>query len=657
MCGITGYLDFERATPETELVHTITAMTNTLATRGPDAHGIWTDASSGIALGHRRLAILDCSTAAVQPMVSANGRYVLVYNGEIFNFREIGAELARAGVALRTRSDTEVLLEACALWGVSSTISRCIGMFAFALWDRKACTLELVRDRIGIKPLYWGIQGRLLWFASQPRALLAHPAWQGKLNPVALSALLQQGYIPTPLSIYQGVQTLRPGHQVTIRADGSHSTLCYWNLPMQIGAIKPFPGTSAEAADQLDQLLRDAVQRRMVADVPLGVFLSGGIDSSMVTALMQAQSPVPIRSFSIGFHEASHDESCYAQAVSNYLGTDHTALMLTAGDAQDRIASLAEVFDEPFADVSQLPTLLLSQLTRQHVTVALSGDGGDELFAGYTRYQLARQLQQVFRWTPTLVRRGMASGLRKLSPESWDRLAGYLPAGRRPALLGDKVHKLAHVFDLPHVEDLYPQLLSFWPLGQPLVQGTVPWQHPDTSRLPVLDGVARMQLLDTLGYLPDDLLVKVDRASMAFGLEARVPLLDHRVVEFAWSLPMKFKLQRGQSKWLLRQVLGRAVRICPGRCGSAPRGADSPALAGTSQWPAQLAIRPLGRADVSGMAAALDVGFISLIPPVIARGDAVVVPRRVLVPASRVAGMPRPVDKFRDSRFPADRQH
>ncbi|MBF0158653.1 MAG: asparagine synthase (glutamine-hydrolyzing) [Magnetococcales bacterium] len=558
MCGITGWWDLSAATPADQLTATIHRMTRALASRGPDDHGVWSDPAAGVALGHRRLSILDLSPAGHQPMLSRNGRFVIVYNGEIFNFQDIRAELLHQGVSCRSQCDTEVLLEGCALWGVEQTVRRCIGMFALALWDRRERSLTLVRDRIGIKPLYWGRQGNQILFASQPRSFLAHSGWQARIDRSALAAFLNQGCVPNPLSIYQDMYQLRPGHILVVKATGAQWEVRYWDLPALVSATPRLTGTVEEAEAALESLLHDAIQRRMVADVPLGAFLSGGIDSSLVTALMQAHSARPVRSFSIGFHEQAYNEAHHAKAIAQHLGTEHTELYVDARQALDLVPQLPEIYDEPFADVSQIPTYLLCRLTRQHVTVALSGDGGDELFAGYTRYLMAQRLEQLFRYSQSWMRDSAAALLRLLPPSLWDRAAMLLPQQRRPTLLGDKLHKLAHLLALPDVKLVYPQLLSFWPLATELVPEC---GRPQSSDFPSsrTDGIEQMQLLDLMTYLPDDILVKVDRASMAVGLEARVPLLDHRLVELAWRLPLSMKISQGQGKWLLRRILYRHV--------------------------------------------------------------------------------------------------
>ena len=535
--------------------------------RGPDDSGEWTDPDAGIALGHRRLAIIDLSPGGRQPMASAGGDLVIAYNGEIYNFRELRAELESAGATFRGDSDTEVLVEACAAWGVERAIGRCIGMFAFALWDRGARRLHLARDRLGIKPLYWArTPGGGLVFASQPKCFSAHPDWRPAVDRAALAACLRHGYVSAPQCIYRDAFQVRPGCILTVDAGGEVRERRYWDA-IEVarngaaGRRRERPDDE-EAVERLEGLLRDAVARRMVADVPLGAFLSGGTDSSTVAALMQSQSNRPIRTFSIGFNEKRFDEAVHARAVARHLGTDHTELYVEPDDALDLVPTIAERYDEPFGDSSQLPTLLVSELARRHVTVALSGDGGDELFAGYNRHAQAHTLRRIYTASPAWARRAASRALTTLRPGTWDRLSTLMPERLRPRLVGDKLHLLAEAVSLERFDDVYPRLVSQWPLDAELVPG----EGPGAGRIDPaafdagLEGDSeRMQLMDLLTYLPGDILAKVDRASMAFSLEARVPLLDHRVVEHAWSLPPDFKLRAGETKWILRRVLERHV--------------------------------------------------------------------------------------------------
>lgn len=540
------------------------AMAQTLYHRGPDAEGCWVDPETGIALAHRRLSIIDLSPAGAQPMTSASGRAVIAYNGEVYNFDEIRNDLIAEGRGpFRSASDTEVILEACEAWGVEQAVQRFIGMFAFAIWDRAAHTLTLARDRLGIKPLYWAMFGDHLLFGSELKALCAHDCWSAQVDQDAVAAFMRHNYIPAPHTVYRGVSKLPPGSLLQIGPDRQPQITAYWTLDdiVQQGKSDPLPDDDEAATDALEALLSDAVGQRMVADVPLGAFLSGGIDSSTVVALMQAQSSRPVKTFSIGFSEAGFDEAQYAKQVAKHLGTDHTELYVEPDQAIAMIERLPEMYDEPFADSSQIPTFLISELTRSHVTVALSGDGGDELFAGYNRYFLNDgPIGRLVR-TPRPARRCLAAFLQCLSPATWDTLFGLVPGQWRPPQAGDKVYKLADVL-CGDGDAFYRRLVSHWDDPNCVVPGGKEpfgplWDESIAERVP--ETLARMQYLDTITYLPDDILTKVDRASMAVSLEVRVPLLDHRVVEFAWRLRRRHKIRDGQGKWLLRQVLYRHV--------------------------------------------------------------------------------------------------
>jgi len=563
MCGIAGFIELKPGLSADELRADVGAMAGTLAHRGPDGDGVWVDAESGVALGHTRLAIIDLSPQGAQPMVSGCGRFVLSYNGEIYNAPELRRELEKLGRSFRGHSDTEVIVEGCAQWGVEPTVRRLIGMFAFAVWDRESRTVSLVRDRLGIKPLYWGRQNGRLVFASELKAIAALPGWRPELDRQALAAFMRLSYVPAPMSIYQDIQKLTPGAILEFSGDGEPTTKAFWTLDEAVaaGEREPLDLGDDEAASALDDLLCDAVGRRMVSDVPLGAFLSGGIDSSTVVALMQAASSTPIKSFSIGFNEDAYNEAVHAKAVAAHLGTDHTELYVSAEQARAVIPELPMIYDEPFADSSQIPTFLVSRMTREHVTVALSGDGGDELFAGYNRYLQGAAIARAMGLAPRAARQALASALVSLPPATWDRFFDLVPASRRPRLAGDKVHKLAGVLAEDDV-GFYRELISQWDDAWKLVKGASREDEIlDDKLLRQRFGghVEWMQYLDTLTYLPDDILTKVDRASMAVSLEARVPMLDHRVVEFAWRLPKRMKIRDGQGKWLLRQVLARYV--------------------------------------------------------------------------------------------------
>jgi asparagine synthase (glutamine-hydrolysing) len=565
MCGIAGMVDWRAATSADALRSIGNAMIETVRHRGPDAGEVWVEAEGGVALGQRRLAIIDLSPGGAQPMHSADRRFVITFNGEIYNYRDIRRELQAAGHPMRSDSDTEVLLEACALWGVEPAIERAIGMFAFALWDRKTRTLTLARDRLGIKPLYYAATPERVLFASQLKAFRPAPHWKPTIDADAVAGYLRHAYIAQPRTIYREAEKLAPGHILTLRDGATAPPKCFWDLRSiaVAGQRRNDPAPDAhEATDRLEALLRDSVKLRMIADVPLGAFLSGGIDSSTVVALMQAQSARPVKTFSIGFHESGYDEAHCAKQVATHLGTDHTEFYVEPRHALDVIPHLADWFDEPFADPSQIPTYLVSELTRKHVTVALSGDGGDELFAGYNRYVWAERLARAVNLVPRPLRGASAATLRALAPQTWNRLFGFVPAAWRPALPGDKLHKITTLLDNPQPDAIYRRLVSQWDAPDEVAaSGREPrgplWDPTIAHDFPAL--VPRMQFLDMITYLPDDILTKVDRATMAVGLEGRVPLLDHRVVAFSWSLPLEFKLRGGRSKWLLRQVLDRYV--------------------------------------------------------------------------------------------------
>lgn len=572
MCGLTGFLDTAASLDCDAQRAIVRRMAASLLHRGPDDGGEWMDEQAGIALGFRRLAIVDLSPAGHQPMVSASGRYVIAFNGEVYNFGAIRSELEAAGAApvYRGGSDTEVMLAAFEAWGVEKAVQRFIGMFAFALWDREQRTLHLVRDRLGVKPLYYGWAGKTLLFGSELKALRAHPGFDGKIDRDALALMLRYDYIPAPYSIYRGFRKLPAGTILTLHADSGWEAdaIPYWSAKTvaESGVHNPFGGSDEEAIEHLDGLLRDSIGLRMIADVPLGVFLSGGVDSSVVVALMQAQSSRPVKSFTIGFREESYNEAQHARAVAKHLGTEHTELIVSPEEAMAVIPRLPALYDEPFADPSQIPTFLVSQLARTSVTVSLSGDGGDELFGGYNRYFWGRGLWNRLGKIPRPVRQAGAGLMNAVPPGTWDslfRLAGpLLPAGARQRNPGDKMAKLAEIMGADGPDALYLALVSHWKHPTELVADSQepPTPFTDRSRWANLsDFTQRMMFLDTVSYLPDDILVKVDRASMGVSLEAREPLLDHRILEFAWKLPMQMKIRDGKGKWLLRQVLYRYV--------------------------------------------------------------------------------------------------
>jgi asparagine synthase (glutamine-hydrolysing) len=560
MCGIAGFIG---AASGSDIGTTAEAMAKSIAYRGPDDQGIWTDGECETALVHRRLSIIDLSAAGHQPMLSADGRYVISYNGEVYSFQPIAAELAARGHKFRGHSDTEVILESFAVNGIEATLKRMIGMFAIALWDRRDRTLTLMRDRLGIKPLYWAKFGNTFLFGSELKALRAHPGWTPRIDQSAVAAFMRHNYIPAPRTVYESVHKLEPGTVLTLPWRGEPNISRFWDARSvaRDGSHNPVEGSDAELTEQLESLLKDAVGRRMIADVPLGAFLSGGVDSSTVVALMQAAKSGTVKSFSIGFDIEGYNEAPHAAAVARHLQTDHTELTVTSKEALDVIPRLADFYDEPFADSSQIPTYLVSAMTRKHVTVALSGDGGDELFAGYNRYQLTQRFWRSLSLMPRAVRKGAAAALTAVRPDRWTQLLSALPPRLRPPQAGDKVHKAAAVLRLDSADAVYRRLVSHWEPSEIMPQAAEPRSILDDATVAkdFPDLLERMQFLDLVTYLPDDILTKVDRASMAVALEARVPLIDHRVVEFAWRLPENVKVRNGTSKWLLRQVLYRHV--------------------------------------------------------------------------------------------------
>ena len=569
MCGLAGFFERTTRTRSEQFRSIAERMSAAIRHRGPDDDDVWYDAEAGIALGHRRLSIIDLSMHGRQPMTSESGRYVIAYNGEVYNFPDLRQELEPLGHTFRGHSDTEVILAAIEEWGLETTLGRLVGMFAFALWDRTTRRLQLVRDRLGIKPLYYGWTGQTFLFASELRAIEQHPEFKSEVNREALSLYLRYSYVPAPWSMLKGIHKLMPGSILTTDGtSGGESTTAYWSLHdvAQRGVQTPFTGNELEATDQVEALLREATKQRMIADVPIGVLLSGGVDSSAVAALMQSESTAPVKSFTIAFPDSGFDESKDAAAVATHLGTDHHEMPVTARDALDAIPQLPALTDEPFADSSQIPTFLVSRLARQQVTVCLSGDGGDEVFGGYNRYAWCEPLYSRFDRAPFALRNLASKSLCALSPDAWDQafrtLKPMLPKSLRFRDPGDKIYKVASILSSRDPATAYRRLVSQWQAPEDvvidsaepptIVEQPETWMHiPDLTR--------QMMYLDTMTYLPDDILAKVDRASMAWSLEARVPLLDHRIVEYAWSLPLRMKVEDGVTKRVLRNVLYRHV--------------------------------------------------------------------------------------------------
>jgi len=572
MCGIVGVLS---RNPSALVEHSsdtvIARMASTIRHRGPDDYGYWTDEAGLVALGHQRLAILDTSRLGHQPMMSHLGRYVLTYNGEIYNFRALRSQLAASGFIFRGNSDTEVLLAAIESWGLETALARVSGMFAFALWDKQKQELSLIRDRLGEKPLYYTWVNGNLVFGSELKALLTYPDVSPDCSRSALSLLLRLGYIPAPYTIYQNVWKLPAGCILRIAVDNSSRHIepqPYWSLRDVAlrGATHPFAGSEEEAVEELTRLLEVSTRGRLESDVPIGAFLSGGVDSSTVVALAQAESVEPIKTFTVAMDDYRLDEAADAYAVARHLGTDHHEIRCTEREALELVPQLSTLYDEPFADPSQIPTALISRLARQHVTVCLSGDGGDEVFGGYNRYVLGGTAWRYMRRTPLAMRWLMSRMLYAVPPDGWDRVG--IIAGRSPGIsaahrsVGVKAHKLARLLTAHNPQEVYSRLVSHWnPPNEVVIDGSEPRTWTDILNIwsSFADPIAPMLLADGLVTLPDDMLVKVDRASMAYSLETRLPLLDPSVVEFAWQLPMDMKIRGGTGKWVLRKVLDKFV--------------------------------------------------------------------------------------------------
>jgi asparagine synthase (glutamine-hydrolysing) len=566
MCGIAGFWKIKEINKEF-LTDTVTKMSEALNYRGPDDSGIYVDDKNGIALGHRRLSILDLSPKGHQPMESFSGRYVIVYNGEVYNFLELKTELGNnSGVKFKSDSDTEVILAGMEVWGIENTIKKMNGMFAFALWDKKEKKLCIARDRAGIKPVYFGVQNDILFFASELKALRVNDFFKKEIDADALASFFRFNYIPAPYSIYKNIKKLKPAHYAVIDSSLNVNIHCYWDIKKitEEGAIYDYKLSEKEAISDLETLLLDSVKKMMVADVPLGAFLSGGIDSTTVTALMQKQSSVPVKTFTIGFDDNDYNEAKYAKDIANYLGTEHMELYVTPKEAQNVIPKLPDIYDEPFSDSSQIPTFLVSQLTKKYVTVSLSGDGGDELFGGYTRYFMANNIRKRISVLPHFSRIMLAKIITLLSPEAWNiflkKIEHIFPAKYRQTLYGDKLYKLANILNSKNPDEIYKGLVSHFNAQENLVLGSKePLTVLDDKSVEFVDFNDRMMFYDLITYLPDDILTKVDRASMSVSLEARVPLLDHRVVEFSKTIPLSFKIRDGKGKWILRQVLNNYV--------------------------------------------------------------------------------------------------
>ena len=538
MCGIAGLMAICGQLGRDPASAALT-MADAVPHRGPDGRDAWGDPDAGIGLGHRRLSIVDLSPTGAQPMHSADGRYVITFNGEVYNFPELRIELAGRGHKFRGTSDTEVMLAAFVEWGPERAVQRFVGMFAFALFDRHTRMLRLVRDRFGVKPLYWTIADGILLFGSELRALMAHPSFRREVNRDAIAAVVRYGYVPAPATVFHNVHKLPAGTILTAQPGGQPAIKPYWRFSDVLARRGTNPLSFTDAAARVDELLRQAVRRRMIADVPLGAFLSGGTDSSAVVAVMQQVSNRPARTFTIGFEQAAYDEAGYAREVARHLGTDHTEVTLEPGSALDLVSNVADWFDEPFADSSQLPTYLVSRTTRRHVTVALSGDGGDETFAGYPKYPWLDGVWSGIGWWPRPLRAAFGQSIAGLPEPLLQRCVGAVLEPGRAERIGEKARRLAAALRAPDSGQASAAIAAIGIDDDALVPGATNHLYPfelDTgASLP--DLVSRMQAQDTVGYLPDDILTKVDRCSMAVSLEAREPLLDHELVEFVWSLP------------------------------------------------------------------------------------------------------------------------
>ncbi len=571
MCGINGFYSKSLST----FNNVIVKMNSAISHRGPDAKGTWYDKNSGIVLGHQRLSIIDLSSAGDQPMQSSSNRFILTYNGEIYNHLEIRKEIEKNNSFTKWRgsSDTETLLESIDFWGVEKTLQKIQGMFAFGLWDKKTRSLTLARDRMGEKPLYYGWQGkgnnRVFLFGSELKALKVHPGFDEQINRGAIALQLRHNCIPAPYSIYKDIYKLLPGHYLELKENDLKENFLstpkkYWSLSERIieGNKNQLKLDDEKILKDLEGILKLSVKKQMISDVPLGAFLSGGIDSSTVVALMQSVSNNPVKTFTVGFEENDFSEAKYAKNIAKYLGTNHTEIYVSSKKALDVIPKIPNIYDEPFSDSSQIPTFLVSQLTKQQVKVALSGDGGDELFCGYNRYLVTETFSNIFRFMPLIFRKTLASTIRSISPKKLDKILNFLPKLDHHSGFGDKMHKVANVLDLKELNDIYYTLRSHWPNPSEIVKNS---KEPSTlltkykPNLNILNHQEKMMALDLLTYLPDDILVKVDRAAMASSLETRIPFLDHKLIEYVLKIPHSLKFRNGQGKWILKRILNQYI--------------------------------------------------------------------------------------------------
>ena len=568
MCGIAGFISPYLS--RDSFNKTITCMIDKLGHRGPDDKGIWFDTKSGVALAHSRLSIIDLSKAGHQPMISSCKRFYIVFNGEIYNHKMLREELPDS-IKWRGHSDTETLINGISYWGLERTLSKLVGMFSFALWDIEQKKLTLVRDRLGEKPLYFGFIGKTMVFGSELKSMEVFPEKSLEIDKNSLETYIRFGYIPAPLSIYKGIYKLSPGNFIEISiedvmARSVHNIRQYWSLEEVIHnkQANPFLGSKADATDYLEILLKDSISGQILADVPLGAFLSGGIDSSSLVSIMQSQSRDPVNTFTVGFEEFHYDESKSAQKVSSFLGTNHREYIMSPNDAINIIPDLPAIYDEPFSDVSQIPTFWVSKFASNNVKVCLSGDGGDELFCGYSRHIAGPRIWKILKNIPIPLRKIIANFIQNFPPSSWDRFYYYceifIPRHLRINFPGLKLYKISELINTQTLKEVYLALISSWSSSENIMlknSQSLGKEALEFENIKQIDAHHQMMYMDTLNYLPNDILVKVDRASMASSLETRLPLLDHRIVEFAWSIPLEMKLQNKRSKWLLREVLKR----------------------------------------------------------------------------------------------------
>ena len=559
MCGIAGFWDLNKKSSK-DLDLNIKKMTNCLYSRGPDDKGFWIDKKDCIALGHRRLSILELSKLGKQPMFSRNKRFIIIYNGEIYNYLEIKEELKKEGKSFKSNCDTEVLIEAIDSWGIQRTLIKIAGMFSFAIWDKKKKKIYLARDRLGIKPLYWSIQNKIFYFASQPKCFIANKYWKKKIQIKSLLYYFQFGYIAPPNSVFENTFQVKPGHYLSFDSKGSCQIKKYWDLNKKINKNKEFSHSTKEYTERLKDLLSKVISQHLISDVPLGSFLSGGIDSSTISLIMSQQKK-NIDTFSAGYNNSDlFDETEYSTKIAKIIGSNHTNLQINPKEILNNISNIVEEYDEPFSDSSQLPTFLLSKLVKKKVTVCLSGDGGDEIFGGYNRYLFAQKIKKVFSLSPYFLRKNISKLFLNISPRAYDSFFKIFGKRIHTKINGDKIHKFSGILGIKDFRSIYEYLLSFNTKNEIPVNNELLKKYQKINfDLDNNNYVEQMQLTDVNFYLPGDILTKVDRASMAHSLEIRVPFLDHRIVEFAFNLPTNLKIHQGQTKVILRNILKEKI--------------------------------------------------------------------------------------------------